>query len=148
MQSDKVLALITARGGSKGLPRKNVLLAGGKPLIAWTVEAAVSSECIDRVVLTSDDDEIMAAAMAAGCDVPFCRPAHLASDVATSLDVVLHAIDQLPGYEYVVLLQPTSPLRTAADIDAAFELMLETEAPSCVSAVSYTHLTMPTIYSV
>jgi CMP-N,N'-diacetyllegionaminic acid synthase len=133
MQSDKVLALITARGGSKGLPRKNVLLAGGKPLIAWTVEAAVSSGCVDRVVLTSDDHEIMAAAMAAGCDVPFCRPAHLASDVATSLDVVLHAIDQLPGYEYVVLLQPTSPLRTAADIDTAFELMLESGAPSCVS---------------
>lgn len=133
MQSDKVLALITARGGSKGLPRKNVLLAGGKPLVAWTVDAAVSSGRVDRVVLTSDDHEIMAAAMAAGCDVPFCRPAHLASDVATSIDVVLHALDQLPGYEYVVLLQPTSPLRTAADIDAAFELMLERGASSCVS---------------
>lgn len=133
MQSNKVLALITARGGSKGLPRKNVLLAGGKPLVAWTVDAAVSSERVDRVVLTSDDHEIMAAAMAAGCDVPFCRPAHLASDVATSIDVVLHALDQLPGYEYVVLLQPTSPLRTTEDIDAAFELMLERGAPSCVS---------------
>jgi CMP-N,N'-diacetyllegionaminic acid synthase len=76
-------------------------------------------------VLSSDDHEIMDAARAAGCDVPFCRPAHLASDVATSIDVVLHALDQLPGYEYVVLLQPTSPLRIAADIDAAFELMLE-----------------------
>lgn len=133
MQSNKVLALITARGGSKGLPRKNVLLAGGKPLLAWTVDEAISAECIDRVVLSSDDHEIMDAARAAGCDVPFCRPAHLASDVATSIDVVLHALDQLPEYEYVVLLQPTSPLRIAEDIDAAFELMLEREAPSCVS---------------
>lgn len=133
MQSTKVLALITARGGSKGLPRKNVLLAGGKPLLAWTVDAAISAECVDRVVLSSDDHEIMDAARAAGCDVPFCRPAHLATDVATSIDVVLHALDQLPGYGYVVLLQPTSPLRIAADIDAAFELMLEKGVPSCVS---------------
>lgn len=133
MQSTKVLALITARGGSKGLPRKNVLLAGGKSLLAWTVDAAISAECVDRVVLSSDDHEIMDAARAAGCDVPFCRPAHLATDVATSIDVVLHALDQLPGYGYVVLLQPTSPLRIAADIDAAFELMLEKGVPSCVS---------------
>lgn len=133
VQCHRVLALITARGGSKGLPRKNVLLAGGKPLVAWTVDAAISAECVDRVVLSSDDHEIMDAARSAGCDVPFCRPPHLASDVATSIDVVLHALNQLPGYEYVVLLQPTSPLRTAADIDAAFELMIEIGAPSCVS---------------
>lgn len=132
-QSKRVLALITARGGSKGLPRKNVLLAGGKPLIAWTVEAAISAECVDRVVVSSDDDEIIAAAKAAGCDVPFCRPAYLASDMASSIDVVLHALDQLPEYDYVILLQPTSPLRTAADIEAAFGLMLEKSAPSCVS---------------
>lgn len=133
MQSDKVLALITARGGSKGLPRKNVLLAGGRPLVAWTVDAAISAECVDRVVLSSDNHEIMDAARAAGCEVPFCRPVHLASDMATSIDVVLHALDQLTGYEYVVLLQPTSPLRIAADIDAAFELLLKRGAPSCVS---------------
>lgn len=133
VQGKRVLALITARGGSKGLPRKNVLLAAGKPLVAWTVDAAISAECVERVVLSSDDHEIIDAARSAGCDVPFCRPAHLASDVATSIDVVLHALDQLPGYEYVVLLQPTSPLRTAADIDAAFELMIESGAPSCVS---------------
>lgn len=133
MIGHKVLALITARGGSKGLPRKNILLAGGKPLIAWTVDEAISAECVDRVVLSSDDDEIIAAAMAAGCEVPFRRPVHLATDVTASINVVLHALDQLPGYEYVVLLQPTSPLRTAADIDAAFGLMIESGAPSCVS---------------
>lgn len=132
-KGNHVLAVITARGGSKGLPRKNVLIVGGKPLVAWTVEAAISAECVDRVVLSSDDDEIMTAARAAACEVPFSRPAHLASDTASSIDVVLHALDHLPGYEYVVLLQPTSPLRTAADIDAAFALMLERGTPSCVS---------------
>ena len=102
-------------------------------MIAWTVDEAISAECVDRVVLSSDDDEIIAAAMAAGCEVPFRRPVHLATDVTASINVVLHALDQLPGYEYVVLLQPTSPLRTAADIDAAFGLMIESGAPSCVS---------------
>lgn len=125
--------MITARGGSKGLPRKNVLPAGGKPLIAWTVTAAQEAQCVDRVVLSSDDDEIMAVAATWGCDVPFRRPGELASDTASSMDVVLHALDQLPGYDYVALLQPTSPLRNAADIDAAFALLQASGAPSCVS---------------
>lgn len=133
MRSEKVIALITARGGSKGLPRKNVLCAGGKPLVAWTVHAALAASSVDRVVLSSDDDEIMAAARAAGCEVPFRRPAELASDHASSMDVVLHALQELPGYEYLVLLQPTSPLRTGADIDAAFQIMLNNKAPACVS---------------
>lgn len=128
-----VLGLITARGGSKGLPRKNVLPLGGKPLIGWTIEAALKSEVIGRLVLSSDDDEIMEAAKKWGCEVPFRRPAYLSDDTASSMDVVLHALGQLPGYEYLVLLQPTSPLRTAADIDAAFELLKSTGAPSCVS---------------
>lgn len=128
-----VLAIITARGGSKGLPRKNVLMAGGRPLIAWTISAARESSAIDRVVLSSDDDEIMEAAKMWGCEVPFRRPPELASDTATSMDVVLHALDQLPGYDFVVLLQPTSPLRTSADIDAAFKQILSSGAPSCVS---------------
>lgn len=129
----KVLALIAARGGSKGLHRKNVLPAAGKPLIAWTVEAAKLAKCVDRVVLSSDDDEIMAAATAAGCEVPFRRPDYLACDKTGSIDVALHALDQVPGYEYVALLQPTSPLRTAADIDGAFTVMVENSAPSCAS---------------
>lgn len=133
MLKDKVLALITARGGSKGLPRKNLLLAGGKPLVAWTVEAALAAKSVSRVVLSSDDDEIMIAAKAAGCDVPFRRPHDLASDTASSMEVVEHALERLPGYEYIVLLQPTSPMRTGADIDAAFTLMRERNAPSCVS---------------
>lgn len=130
---NRVLALIAARGGSKGLPRKNVLTACGKPLIAWTIQAAIGADAVAEVVLSSDDDEIMQTAEAWGCKVLFRRPAWLASDTANSVDVVLHALEQLQGFDYVVLLQPTSPLRTAGDIDAAFNLMLESAAPSCVS---------------
>ncbi|WP_341714984.1 acylneuraminate cytidylyltransferase family protein [Limnobacter sp.] len=133
MGNNKVLAIITARGGSKGLPRKNVLLAAGKPLIAWTVEAALAASVVNRVVLSSDDDEIISAASAAGCDIPFRRPPELATDKASSMDVVFHALHRLPGYEFVVLLQPTSPMRTAADIEAAFHLMKVRNAPACVS---------------
>lgn len=135
MQIDKskVLALITARGGSKGLPRKNVLQVAGRPLIAWTIEAALKSNIVDRVVLSSDDNEIIETAKSWGCSVPFRRPAHLANDTASSMQVVLHALEQLPGFDYVILLQPTSPLRTASDIDAAFHELKSTGAPSCVS---------------
>jgi CMP-N,N'-diacetyllegionaminic acid synthase len=129
----KTLALITARGGSKGLPRKNLLPAGGKPLIAWTIEAAVKSKFINYTALTSEDEEIITTAKRWGCDVPFRRPAELASDTAKSIDVVLHALDQIPGFDFVVLLQPTSPLRSADDIDAAFKSMLARSAPSCIS---------------
>lgn len=132
-QKTRLLALITARGGSKGLPRKNILPVGGKPLIAWTISAAKDADCVDHVVLSSDDDEIMEVASRWGCEVPFRRPPELASDTATSIDVVLHAIDQVPGYDYVILLQPTSPLRTSQDIDSAFKLMRSSGAPSCVS---------------
>lgn len=131
--SKSILALITARGGSKGLPRKNVLNAAGKPLIAWTVHAALAASAVSRVVLSTDDDEIMNVAAAAGCDIPFRRPAELATDEASSMDVVLHALQELPGYDFVALLQPTSPLRTGADIDAAFHLMNTHKAPACVS---------------
>lgn len=133
MDNKNVLSLITARGGSKGLPRKNVLPAVGKPLIAWTVEAALAASTVSRVVLSTDDDEIMEAAATAGCDIPFRRPSELASDQASSIDVVFHALKELPGYEFIVLLQPTSPLRTGSDIDAAFKLMLSHNAPACVS---------------
>jgi N-acylneuraminate cytidylyltransferase len=134
-----VLALITARGGSKGLPGKNIRLAGGRPLIHYTIDAARGARTVDRVVLSSDDDAIIAAARAAGCEVPFRRPAHLATDEATSIDVVLHALDALPSHDLVVLLQPTSPLRTGADIDAACARLAACDAPSCVSVTLAEH---------
>lgn len=132
----RVLALIPARGGSKGLPHKNVLPVGGRPLLAWTVDAARGSAYVDRVVLSSDDEAICAAALACGCEVPFRRPSDLATDTAATIDVALHAIDHLPGHDWLVLLQPTSPLRIAADIDAALERCLSTGARSCVSVTA------------
>jgi CMP-N,N'-diacetyllegionaminic acid synthase len=128
-----VLAVIPARGGSKGLPGKNIREVGGRPLLAWTIEAARSCACIDRVILSSDDPQIIDAARRHGCDVPFVRDPVLASDTAPTIAVVLDALERCPGHEWVVLLQPTSPLRTAADIDAAFALCLELCAPACVS---------------
>jgi len=128
-----VLALITARGGSKGLPGKNIRIVGGKPLIAWSIEAARASRFVDRVVLSSDDADIIEVARRYGCDVPFVRAVELASDTATSIDTVLDAIQRLQHEGIVVLLQPTSPLRTAEDIDAALELMVARSAPACVS---------------
>ena len=118
----RVLSIITARGGLRGLPRKNVLQLGGLPLIAWTVRAALAARCIASVVVSTDDDEIAAAARAAGAEVPFRRPADLASDTASSADVMLHALDALPGFDRAVLLQPTSPFLTGADIEAGFAL--------------------------
>lgn len=128
-----VLGLITARGGSKGVPGKNILMVGGRPLIQWSIDAARQSRYLDRLILSSDDPAIMAAAEHGGCEVPFRRDAALATDAASSSDVVADALTRVPGFDIVVLLQPTSPLRTAADIDAAIELMISSGAPACVS---------------
>lgn len=128
-----VLAVIVARGGSKGLPRKNVLPLGGRPLIAWTVEAARAASCIGRVIVSTDNAEIAQAARMAGADSPFMRPPDLASDSATAVEVMAHALAQVPGHDAAVLLQPTSPFRTANDIDAGYSLWRQSGAPSCVS---------------
>jgi len=130
----KVLAVICARGGSKGLPRKNVLDLNGMPVIAWSVEAAHQARLVERTVLSTDDAEIIAAAKAADCDVPFVRPPELATDTASIYDALFHALDQLGGnFDHVVLLQATSPLRTGSDIDACIELCAATKAPAVVS---------------
>jgi len=129
----KVLAIVPARGGSKGVPGKNILPVGGRPLIEWTVSEAKASRHIDRLVLSSDDDHIMAAALAAGCEVPFRRDAALATDASSTIDVVLDALERLPGFDLVMVLQPTSPLRTTADIDGALERLVASDAPACVS---------------
>jgi CMP-N,N'-diacetyllegionaminic acid synthase len=132
--SARVLGVIAARGGSKGLPRKNVLPLGGKPLIAWSIEAAAQSEMLTDCVVSTDCDEITAAAEAAGGQVPFRRPDELADDTASIIDVVLHAVDEMGGgYDIVVLLQATSPFRTVADIDDCVRRLLTTGAPSCIT---------------
>lgn len=129
----KVLGLITARGGSKGLPGKNIKDLCGKPLIAWTIEAAKSSKYIDTLILSSDDDKIISVAKQFGCEVPFIRSAELAGDKTPSIDVVIDALEKMEGYEWLVLLQPTSPLRTTADIDEAITKCISLNAPACVS---------------
>lgn len=132
--SSEVLAVITARGGSKGLPRKNVRTIGGRPLLAWTVLAALEARCIDRVLVSTDDYEIAEAARKAGAEVPFMRPAYLATDTASSVDVMLHALNSVPGYKRAVMLQPTSPFRTGVDLDKGFALWCT--APSAGGCVS------------
>ena len=121
-----VLAIIPARAGSKGLPRKNIKTICGKPLIAWSIQAGLASQYVDKVVVTTDSDEIAMIANEYGADTPFIRPAELASDLAATYDVVKHAIDfyskELNFYfDYIVLLEPTSPLREKGDIDEMLE---------------------------
>lgn len=130
---ERLLAVVPARGGSKGVPRKNVRVVGGLPLIAWTLKAAGESRFVDATIVSTDDDQIATVARAHGGNVPFMRPAALASDQAPTIDVVLDTLQRCPGYQWVLLLQPTSPLRQAADIDAAIERCLAAHAPSCVS---------------
>jgi CMP-N,N'-diacetyllegionaminic acid synthase len=130
----KILGLITARGGSKGIPGKNLIDIGGKPLIAWTIEVARKSKYIDRLVLSSDSADIISVADELGCEAPFVRPAELADDHSSSADVVMHALDQLPeSFDYFVLLQPTSPFRITSDIDACLSLCLEKDVATAVS---------------
>jgi D-3-phosphoglycerate dehydrogenase / 2-oxoglutarate reductase len=132
------LGVIPARGGSKSVPRKNIAPVHGKPLITYTIEAAQRSRLLTHFLVSSDDAEIMAVARQYGAPVPFIRPAELATDTAPSLPVVQHAVGEMERihgitYDYVVLLQPTTPLRLSEDIDAALEKLAATGADSVIS---------------
>ncbi len=132
------LAVVPARGGSKGLPGKNLAEAGGRPLLAWTLEAAREARCVERVVVSTDCPRIAEAAGRMGAEVPFRRPSELARDETPGLPVLRHAVRWLEehrGYapEWVICLQPTSPLRIAADVEAAFEIAVARGADSVVS---------------
>jgi len=132
-----VVGLITARGGSKGVPRKNIQILAGKPLIAWTIEAAIQSQELDRVIVSTDDKEIASIARRFGAEVPFLRPYELALDASSHVDVILHAIDWLAKHEqytteYITLLQPTSPFRIAEDIDGAIKFAREKNAKAVI----------------
>ncbi|MCL9662778.1 acylneuraminate cytidylyltransferase family protein [Paenibacillus hunanensis] len=134
MGQKSVLAIIPARGGSKGIPRKNIKQFAGKPLIAWTIEEACKSKYISRLILSSDDDEIIEIAKQYGCEVPFKRPKELADDAAAGMLPVLHALQMIDQeYDYVLLLQPTSPLRTVQDIDNCIEYIFKTNSSFVVS---------------
>ena len=139
----RVLALVPARAGSKGLPGKNIRPLLGKPLLAWPIEAARASRYVDRVVISTDSAEFAALAQAAGADVPFLRPAEHASDAAPSIAFIEHALDALAAagdrYDLLVLLEPTSPLTEAADIDAALETLVAAR-PIAESIVGVTAL--------
>jgi CMP-N,N'-diacetyllegionaminic acid synthase len=127
----KILGLIPARGGSKGLPGKNIRPLLGKPLIAWTIQEAMASLYLDKIVVNTDDDKIAQVAREWGAEVPFMRPIELAGDDTRVIDVVLHALDWFDDkrecYEYMALLEPTSPLRRKRDIDEAIVKLIERE---------------------
>jgi len=134
----QILALIPARGGSKGLPKKNIRPLLGKPLIVWTIEEAKKSKYIDKIIVSTDDEEIAHISRENGADVPFLRPKEFAMDTSKSADVIIHALDflekQNEQYLLIVLLEPTSPLRDAADIDTCIKKLLDTpEAQTIVS---------------
>ncbi|MCD4822982.1 MAG: acylneuraminate cytidylyltransferase family protein [Phycisphaerae bacterium] len=136
IQDKRVLAVIPARGGSKGLPRKNILPLGDKPLIDWTLNAADTSEYVDRFVVSSDDTEILEVARRWGPDVPLVRPAELAADNIPGTVAFHHAVREIgQGFDYAVLLQPTSPFRTAEDIDNCIRICVEKNASSAVSMI-------------
>jgi CMP-N-acetylneuraminic acid synthetase len=137
-----VLGLIPARGGSKGIARKNLAPLAGKQLLGWTIEAALGARELSRVVVSTDDDEIAASAEAAAGITVLRRPQELAADDTPMLDVVTHAVSELHP-EVVVLLQPTSPLRRAEHIDACVRLLLESGADAVVSVVEVPHRYRP-----
>lgn len=143
----QALGVIPARGGSKGVPGKNLRVLAGRPLLAYTAAAALGSRRLARTVLSTDDPEIAAAGRRLGLEVPFMRPATLAADDTPMLPVLVHAVDEArrAGFapDAVVLLQPTSPLRTSAHVDAAVELLESSGADSVVSVVEVPHQFSP-----
>lgn len=132
-----VLALIPARGGSKGIPHKNIANVNGKPLISYTIEAAKECSYIDRILVSTDDREIAQVSRQYGADVPFLRPDYLSSDTAKSIDAILHAVNFCKeydrAYDIVILLQPTSPLRTGGDIMTALDYFIQNNCDSLLS---------------
>lgn len=135
----RVLGLIPARGGSKSIPRKNLVDLGGRPLIAWTIQAALGSN-LTRVVVSTDDGEIADISKALGAEVPFRRPVELSSDSSLSIDVVLHALSELDEeFDAVMMLQPTSPFRTLIDIESAIEIIGDASSVISVVPVGGTH---------
>ncbi len=147
IENKSVLAIIPARGGSKGLPEKNIREFCGKPLIAWTIEQALASQYVDRVLVTTDSLKIADISLKYGAIVPFIRPKNLATDTATSIDVIVHLIEYeaMCGrtYDYMVLLEPTSPLRDVSDIDGSIEMLVNSKVARSVVGVSKAECSHP-----
>lgn len=148
---NNIIGIIPARGGSKGIPRKNIKKLAGKPLLSYTAEAAHRSKLLTRIVLSTEDEEIKQLGLDLGLDVPFMRPAKLAEDDTPGVSVIKHAVDTLEKEEnyypdVIVVLQPTSPLRTSEHIDEALNIFLSNDADSLVSITEVSHNMNP--YSV
>lgn len=143
LQNNQVLAVVPARAGSKRLPNKNSMELCGKPLIQWTIEAALASSCIDDVVVSTDSESMARISKKCGASVPFLRPDFLAGDNATNCEVVLHLLktlsEQGKNYKQVFILQPTSPLRAVDDIEQAWSLFKEKKADAVVSVSQCEH---------
>jgi CMP-N-acetylneuraminic acid synthetase len=139
----RVLALIPAKGGSARVARKNLRPLGGKPLLQWTIEAALGSQCLDRVVVSTEDEQAADLARSCGAEVPFMRPGHLARDPYGVVDVCLHALDQIEAggdrFEHLVVLLPTSPFRKAQHIRGALERYFEAGTGFLMSVSSLDH---------
>lgn len=138
------IAIIPARAGSKRLPGKNLLDLAGKPLIAWTIQAAIDSGVFSRVVVSTDSPDIAEAALKSGAEVPFMRPVSLAEDLTTTADVLIHAVGELTGqpggrWSHLACLQPTSPLRSAENIREAVRLLEEKQADAVISVCKTEH---------
>ena len=133
----RILSIIPARGGSKGIPHKNIVSLCGHPLIYYTINAGLQSKYIDYLMVSTDDDEIATVSKRCGAEVPFMRPACLATDTSKTIDAVLHAINALEekgkNFDLLVLLQATQPLRDTNDIDGAIEYYVDTEIKSLAS---------------
>lgn len=136
----RVLAIIPARKGSKGLPLKNIRPLAGRPLLAWPIAAARASAHVDRTIISTDDQGFADIAVEHGAEAPFLRPAELASDTAPSIGFILHALDTLAEagetYDYLVLLEPTSPLTEGADVDAALRTLDASDAEAIVGVTA------------
>lgn len=138
------VAIIPARGGSKRFPDKNITLLNGKPLIAWTIEAALDSALFDKVIVSTDSHDIADIAKNIGAEVPFIRPENLSGDNATSSDVVKHAVEYIEENDQIIVntvcfLQPTSPLRNARHIHEAFSIYTQKQAKSVISVCKVEH---------
>jgi len=138
------LAIIPARGGSKRLPRKNILDLNGKPLIAWSIEAGIKSKYIDEVMVTTDDEEIANISKKFGANIPFIRPAKLSNDTAIRPNIIKHTINFYKNtynkeFDYIIFLQPTSPLRDEIEIDKAISYMFDKKADAVVSVCELKH---------
>lgn len=138
----RILAIIPARGGSKGIPKKNIIDLLGKPLLYYSVKSAKESKYIDKVIISTDDEEIAEVGKQLGADVPFLRPEEISGDKAKSIDAFIHAIKELEKleekYDYILLLQNTSPLRQSWHIDEAIEKLIESNKRSLVSVSEVT----------